>query len=180
MLSLILAFGIGILLAYFWPQIRSFLSRTVFPWIRENWGEEYANPLITVTEWLDGKIRGIRKGFKECILFIKHRILSQELIATRQPGGAINGTRTTKLQGENGDVVVIKEQVDPSTLPIDIQNAIIKQMPDANGNRSAQLDEKQLMLEKAKARLREDRALAQTREESVEGEEAAQVLEMAV
>lgn len=77
----------------------------------------------------------------------------------------ISGTTTTELKGENGEVVVIKttKPVDAISLPVDIQNAIIKQMPDKDGNRNAQLDEKQLLIERAKERLAKDRQLAQTR-----------------
>lgn len=178
MLSLIAVFVIGFLFVHFWPQIRSFLASKVFPWVRENWGEKFANPLITITEWLDGKIRGIRRGFKECIRFVKERILLMEMVSVREPGGEIRGTRTIKLKGENGDVVIIKEKVDQSSLPIDIQNAILKQMPDKDGNRHAQLDEKQLLVEMARERLKGDRNLAQTQEEVAEVDGAAQILEM--
>lgn len=182
MLLLASIFAIVVLLTYFWPQIRSFLSRIVLPWIHKNWGEKFFEPLVTITEWLDGKIRGIRRGFKDSIRFIKERILNMNTIIVRQPGGVISGTTTTELKGENGDVVVIKttKPVDATALPVDIQNAIIKQMPDRNGNRNAQLDEKQLLIERAKDRLREDQRLAQTREETKEAEEAALILDMAI
>ena len=182
MLLLASIFAIAVLLTYFWPQIRSFLSRIVLPWIHKNWGEKFFEPLVAITEWLDGKIRGIRRGFKDSIRFIKERVLNMNTKIVRQPGGVISGTTTTELKGENGEVVVIKttKPVDAISLPVDIQNAIIKQMPDKDGNRNAQLDEKQLLIERAKERLAKDRQLAQTREEVVEAEEAAQILDMAV
>lgn len=180
MLFLTSIFAIAVLLTYFWPQIRSFLSRIVLPWIHKNWGEKFFEPLVTITEWLDGKIRGIRRGFKEGIRFIKERILNMNTGIVRQPGGVWSGTTTTELQGENGEVVVIKttKPVDATTLSVDIQNAIIKQMPDKDGNRNALLDEKQLLIERAKERLKKDLQLSQTKEEEKEAAEAAQILDM--
>lgn len=180
MLSLIVLFGAATLLACFWPQICSFLSVKVIPWIRENWGEKFANPLITITQWLNEGIRGIRRGFKDCVLFIKERVLMMKMTAIRTPNGEIIGERVIKVEGENGDVVTIKKPVDPSTLPIDIQNAIIRQMPDENGNRGAQQDEKQLLLEKAKERLIKDRGLPQSQAEVAELKATAEILEMSV
>ena len=103
-----------------------------------------------------------------------------KMTAIRTPNGEIIGERVIKVEGENGDVVTIKKPVDPSTLPIDIQNAIIRQMPDENGNRGAQQDEKQLLLEKAKERLIKDRGLPQSQAEVAELKATAEILEMSV
>lgn len=86
MLLLTSIFAIAVLLTYFWPQILSFLSRIVLPWVRKNWGEKFFEPLVTITEWLNGTICGIRRGFKDSMRFIKERILNMNTKYVRQPG----------------------------------------------------------------------------------------------
>ena len=178
MLTLLVIFAAAFLLICFWPQIRSFLSQTVLPWIAKNWGENFFNPLVQVTAWLDGKICGVRRGFKECVRFIKERILNMKTTIMRVPSGEIINTTSTEIEKNNGDIVRIttRKPVDFDSLHPDIQAAILRQMPDKDGNRSAQSDDKHLLMAKIKERAEEDKKLAQSQEEEVETEE---ILEMA-
>ena len=178
MLILLTVIGIAILLICFWPQIRSLLTQTVLPWIKRNWGEKFFNPLVKVTDWLDGKIRGIRRGFNQCVRFIKERILNMKTTIVRVPSGEIINETATDIKNNNGDIVRIttRKPVDFNSLSQDIQAAILQQMPDKDGNRRAQSDDKQLLMAKIKERAKEDKKLAPSQEEEAETEE---ILEMA-
>ena len=67
-----------IVIIFFWPRIRNFMSTSLLKLVREKLGETFANYCIDVVAWLDKKIRGIRRGFKEAWLFVKKRILRMD------------------------------------------------------------------------------------------------------
>lgn len=150
MLLTLVGIAIAFVVTLFWPTIRSALSKSVIPYVRKLFGDKFADPLVSIVSWLDGKIRGVRRGFKESLKFIKEKVLGIRTTYERKPGSdVVVGTQVVDIDGDE-EVIRIKK---PSSVPFDElppawQNKLLE------GEKSVTVDEKQLMLEKAKERLK--------------------------
>lgn len=154
----------------FWPTIRSALSRAVIPHIRKLLGDKFADPLVTIVSWLDEKIRGVRRGFKKSLKFLKENVLGIRTVYTRVPGSrVVEGTQTVDIDGGEEVIRIKKPSAVPfGELPAAWQNKLLQ------GESSVTVDEKRLMLEKAKERLKAEAAVA-----SYDAEEENEAKEMA-
>ena len=155
---------------FFWPRIRKFFSTSLSKFIREKLGETFANYCIDVVAWLDKKIRGIRRGFKEAWLFVKKRILRMDTEVMVDGNMDCISKETTLIDMGKGKVCRIVETCDVvfDALPEEIQREIIKQNFAADGYRHGKVDNKEIIQTMAAERLKEDKKLPQTEEEATE------------
>ena len=155
---------------FFWPLIRNFFSTSLSKFIREKLGETFANYCIDVVAWLDKKIRGIRRGFKEAWLFVKKRILRMDTEVKVDENLNCVSKETALIDMGNGKVgkIVETHNVDFDKLPAEIQQEIIKQNFATDGYRHGKVDNKEIIQTMAAKRLEEDKKLPQTEEEVME------------
>lgn len=170
----------SIVVLFFWPGIRNFISTSLSKFLRERLGETFADYVTDVVAWLDKKIRGIRRGFKEKWLFVKKRILRMdtEVMVDGNMGCVSKGT--TLIDMGNGKVgrIVETHKVDFDYLPEEIQREIIKKNFAEDGYRHGKLDNKEVIQTMAAERLKEDKKLPQTEEEATETTELETLMGM--
>ena len=170
----------SIVVIFFWPRIRNFISTSLSKYLREKLGETFADYFTDVVAWLDKKIRGIRRGFKEAWLFVKKRILRMDTEVKVDENLNCVSKETTLIDLGNGKVgqVISTQNVDFDYLPEEIQREIIKQNFATDGYRHGKLDNKEVIQTMAAERLKEDKKLPQTEEEATETTELETLMGM--
>lgn len=145
---LITALTVGfaaIIMAVFWPLIRTFFARTVIPAVSRSLGEKFANLVVTVVAWLDDKIRSVRRGFRELLKFVKHNVLGIRIELHREPGSRIlKGSQITTLANEETKKEPI--ELDWDKLPVEWQKPMLK-------GEDVNVDMKQTILARSKDKL---------------------------
>ena len=165
---------------FFWPRIRNFISTSLSKFLRERLGETFADYFTDVVAWLDKKIRGIRRGFKEAWLFVKKRILRMDTEVMVDGNMDCVSKDTTLIDMGNGKVgrIVETHNVVFDELPEEIQREIIKQNFATDGYRHGKLDNREVIQTMAAERLKEDKKLPQTEEEATETTELETLMGM--
>jgi len=160
-----------IIITFFWPGLCRFISTHIIPWVEEEFGKDWSNPLINFTQWLNGKITAVRVGFAKIYRWFKERILRMKSNYKYNPNTeTVTKTTVTATKKENNDVEIRKytEIQDIGEIPPEVMKLILHAQ---TKDEVAQEDGMETIDKMVKNRCEQDKNKVQTYREQKELEE---------
>jgi hypothetical protein len=128
-IAALVAAGAAAVLGSLWHYVMHAVSEYVVPFIRRHVSEAVGEALLSMFDWLDGKVSQTRASLKQLWGVFRERVLG--ITSTYRKTGAWTATVTTvtrvKVSASEEEVVTAKRDVPLSELPPKLREAVLSE-----------------------------------------------------